>query len=153
MDLGDDRLTEQYNPRTARIDRADTAAIIDLLNFEDRSVPDVVKRSTDAIASVVDDVAGRLSRGGRLFYVGAGTSGRLGVLDAAECPPTFGTDPEMVQGIIAGGPEALVRAREPVPEGPFHQPQPAEGAAPGQDARGARHQANSAATDSMARRS
>ncbi|MCL7965108.1 MAG: N-acetylmuramic acid 6-phosphate etherase [marine benthic group bacterium] len=114
MDLGDDRLTEQYNPRTARIDRADTAAIIDLLNFEDRSVPDVVKRSADAIASVVDDVAGRLSRGGRLFYVGAGTSGRLGVLDAAECPPTFGTDPEMVQGIIAGGPEALVRAREGV---------------------------------------
>ncbi len=112
MDLGDDRLTERYNPRTARIDRADTPAILALLHAEDSSVAATVAASADAIAGVVDDLAARLSRGGRLFYVGAGTSGRLGVLDAAECPPTFGTDPEMVQGIIAGGPEALIRARE-----------------------------------------
>jgi N-acetylmuramic acid 6-phosphate etherase len=112
LDLGDERLTEQFNPRTARIDQADTRAILALLSAEDRSVPEIVASAADAIAGVVDDLAIRLSRGGRLFYVGAGTSGRLGVLDAAEIPPTFGTDPEMVQGIIAGGPEALVRARE-----------------------------------------
>jgi N-acetylmuramic acid 6-phosphate etherase len=112
LDLGDDRLTEQFNPRTARIDRADTFAILAMLLAEDRSIPDAVAAAADAVADVVEDVVPRLSRGGRLFYVGAGTSGRLGVLDAAECPPTFGTDPEMVQGIIAGGPEALVRARE-----------------------------------------
>lgn len=112
MDLGDDRLTEQFNPRTARIDRAGTSAILALLQAEDRSVPDIVAASAAAIADIVDDLVPRLSRGGRLFYVGAGTSGRLGVLDAAECPPTFGTSPDLVQGIIAGGPEALVRARE-----------------------------------------
>jgi len=112
LDLGDGRLTEAFNPRTAEIDRADVAGILELLQAEDRSVPDVVAASTDTIEAVVRDVVTRLSRGGRLFYVGAGTSGRLGVLDAAECPPTFGTDPEMVQGIIAGGPQALVRAQE-----------------------------------------
>jgi len=112
IDLGDERLTERFNPRTARIDRAGTREILDLLNREDRTVPGAVAACADSVAGVVDDVASRLSLGGRLFYVGAGTSGRLGVLDAAECPPTFGTDPEMVQGIIAGGLEALVRARE-----------------------------------------
>ncbi len=112
LDLGDVRLTEQFNPRTARIDRAGSRQIIDLLHAEDRSVPEIVAGAADAVAGVVEDIVPRLSRGGRLFYVGAGTSGRLGVLDAAECPPTFGTAPEMVQGIIAGGPEALVRARE-----------------------------------------
>jgi N-acetylmuramic acid 6-phosphate etherase len=112
MDLGDERLTERFNPRTAGIDRADTQSILALLHAEDRTVPEVVAGSADAIAAVVEDLTARLSRGGRLFYVGAGTSGRLGVLDAAECPPTFGTDPELVQGIIAGGPEALLRACE-----------------------------------------
>ncbi len=112
MDLGDERLTEQFNPRTARIDRASTRGIVDLLQAEDRTVPEAVAATADSIAALVDDLASRLSRGGHLFYVGAGTSGRLGVLDAAECPPTFGTDPDLVQGIIAGGPPALVRAAE-----------------------------------------
>jgi len=112
LDLGDERLTERFNPRTAQIDRGTTREIVDLLHAEDRSVPDAVAAVADGIADLADDVAARLSRGGRLFYVGAGTSGRLGVLDAAECPPTFGTDPELVQGIIAGGPPALMRAAE-----------------------------------------
>ena len=112
IDLGDERLTERFDPRTAQIDRRTTREVVDLLQTEDRSVPEAVEAVADRIAGLVDDVASRLSRGGRLFYVGAGTSGRLGVLDAAECPPTFGTHPEIVQGIIAGGPEALVRAAE-----------------------------------------
>ena len=112
IDLGDERLTERFNPRTAKIDRSTTREIVDLLQAEDRSVPDAVAAVAEGIADLADDVAARLSRGVRLFYVGAGTSGRLGVLDAAECPPTFGTDPELVQGIIAGGPPALVRAAE-----------------------------------------
>lgn len=112
IELGDERLTERFNPRTAEIDRASTREIVALLNAEDRTVADAVAAESDAIAAVVDDVATRLRTGGRLFYVGAGTSGRLGVLDAAECPPTFGTDPDTVQGIVAGGPDALVRAIE-----------------------------------------
>lgn len=108
----DPRLTEARNPRTARIDRAGTREVVDLIQAEDRTVPDAVAAEAEAVADVVDDVAPRLRRGGRLFYVGAGTSGRLGVLDAAECPPTFGTEPELVQGIIAGGREALVRSKE-----------------------------------------
>lgn len=108
----DPRLTEARNPRTTGIDRAGTREIVDLIQDEDRTVPDAVAREAGALADAVDDVARRLRRGGRLFYVGAGTSGRLGVLDAAECPPTFGTDPELVQGIIAGGREALVRSKE-----------------------------------------
>jgi N-acetylmuramic acid 6-phosphate etherase len=94
------------------IDRASTTGILRFLLAEDAQVPDVVAAELESISRVVDDVAPRLSGGGRLFYVGAGTSGRLGVLDAAECPPTFGTDPGLVRGIIAGGPEALVRAAE-----------------------------------------
>ena len=112
LDLGDERLTERFNPRTAQIDRGTTREIVDLLQAENRSIAEAVESAADEVATLVDDVAARLSRGGRLFYVGAGTSGRLGVLDAAECPPTFGTDPELVQGIIAGGPPALVRAAE-----------------------------------------
>ncbi len=112
VDLGDVRLTESFNPRTATIDRASTTGILRFLLAEDARVPEAVAAERDSIARVVDDVAPRLSGGGRLFYVGAGTSGRLGVLDAAECPPTFGTDPGLVRGIIAGGPEALVRAAE-----------------------------------------
>ena len=112
IDLGDERLTERFNPRTAGIDRASTRGIVDLLQAEDRTVPDAVAVVADSLAALVDDIAPRLTRGGRLFYVGAGTSGRLGVLDAAECPPTFGTDPDLVKGIIAGGPPALLRAAE-----------------------------------------
>lgn len=110
----DPRLTEALNPRTRGIDRADPAEIVRLIQEEDRRVPDAVTEIADELAAVVRDVAGRLRVGGRLFYVGAGTSGRLGVLDAAECPPTFGTDPDLVQGIIAGGEPALVRSREGV---------------------------------------
>lgn len=110
----DPRLTEARNPRTERIDRADTLTIVRLLQAEDRSVPAAVEAEAERIAALIDRVVERLRGGGRLFYVGAGTSGRLGVLDAAECPPTFGTDPSLVQGIVAGGPEALTRSREGV---------------------------------------
>jgi N-acetylmuramic acid 6-phosphate etherase len=114
LDLRDTRLTEAFNSRTAGIDDASPLDIVRLLNEEDRTVASAVASQEKAIAAVIADVAERLSRGGRLFYIGAGTSGRLGVLDASECPPTFGSDPETVQGIIAGGPEALVRSREGV---------------------------------------
>jgi N-acetylmuramic acid 6-phosphate etherase len=108
----DPRLTERRNPRTASIDLATSIEIVDLLNAEDRMVAEAVTTQREAIARAIDLAEGAFRSGGRLFYVGAGTSGRLGVLDASECPPTFGTDPEMVQGIIAGGPSALVRAAE-----------------------------------------
>ena len=109
---GDVRLTEQRNPRSTRIDRLSTREIVDLINAEDRMVAEAVREERGEIARCVDLVVDCFQRGGRLIYVGAGTSGRLGVLDAAEMPPTYGTDPAMVQGVIAGGNEALVRARE-----------------------------------------
>jgi N-acetylmuramic acid 6-phosphate etherase len=105
-------LTEQRNPRTRGIDAMSAEELVELINAEDRTVPDAVGCEAPAIARAVELVVERFRRGGRLFYVGAGTSGRLGVLDAAECPPTFGSDPELVQGLIAGGYGALVRARE-----------------------------------------
>ncbi|RMH18066.1 MAG: N-acetylmuramic acid 6-phosphate etherase, partial [Gemmatimonadetes bacterium] len=108
----DDRLTEQRNPRSARIDLLSAEEIVALINAEDRTVPEAVGRERAAIARAMELAVEALAGGGRLIYVGAGTSGRLGVLDAAEMPPTFGTDPEQVQGIIAGGYEALVRAQE-----------------------------------------
>jgi N-acetylmuramic acid 6-phosphate etherase len=108
----DARLTEQRNPRSADLDRLSPLELVRLINREDRQVAEAVGREAEAIARGVELVAETLAGGGRLFYVGAGTSGRLGVLDAAEMPPTFGTDPEQVQGIIAGGYDALVRARE-----------------------------------------
>ena len=114
LDLRDARLTEAFNPRTAGIDDASPLEIVRLLNAEDRTVASAVASQEKAIAGVIAEVARRMSRGGKLFYVGAGTSGRLGVLDASECPPTFGSEPETVQGIIAGGPEALLRSREGV---------------------------------------
>ncbi|HET7584142.1 MAG TPA: N-acetylmuramic acid 6-phosphate etherase [Gemmatimonadaceae bacterium] len=114
----DPRLTERRNPRTADIDLASALEIVDLLAAEDRTVPDAVATQREAIARVIDLVADAFRAGGRLFYVGAGTSGRLGVLDASECPPTFGSDPEMVQGIIAGGPDALVRSQEGAEDDP-----------------------------------
>jgi N-acetylmuramic acid 6-phosphate etherase len=106
------RLTERRNPRTATIDLAAPLEIVDLINAEDRTVADTVATQREQIARAIELTEEALRAGGRLFYVGAGTSGRLGVLDASECPPTFGTEPEMVQGIIAGGFEALVRSRE-----------------------------------------
>ena len=104
--------TEKRNPATTQIDAMDTLSMLRVINSEDSKVAEAVGRVLPDIASAVDGIADRLSRGGRLFYVGAGTSGRLGVLDAAECPPTYGTDPEMVQGLIAGGDAAMFRAQE-----------------------------------------
>jgi N-acetylmuramic acid 6-phosphate etherase len=108
----DPRETERRNPRTASIDLASSVEIVDLINAEDRRVPEAVGTQREQIARAVDLAEATFRNGGRLFYVGAGTSGRLGVLDASEIPPTFGADPEMVQGIIAGGLPALTRAQE-----------------------------------------
>jgi N-acetylmuramic acid 6-phosphate etherase len=108
----DPRLTEQRNPRSMRIDQLSTLEIVDLINAEDRMVAEAVGEERDAIAQAIDIVVDCFRRGGRLIYIGAGTSGRLGVLDASEMPPTYRTNPELVQGIIAGGYDALVRAQE-----------------------------------------
>ncbi|HTH66149.1 MAG TPA: N-acetylmuramic acid 6-phosphate etherase [Gemmatimonadales bacterium] len=108
----DPRLTEQRNPRTERIDVASSLAIVDLLNAEDQTVAQVVHAERERIAQAIELVVTAFAAGGRLVYVGAGTSGRLGVLDAAECPPTFGTPPERVVGVIAGGYGALVKSVE-----------------------------------------
>ena len=112
MTFIDPRLTERRNARTAAIDLATPLEIVDLINAEDRTVPEIVGTQREAIARAIETAEATFRRGGRLFYVGAGTSGRLGVLDASECPPTYGTDPEMVQGIIAGGAPALTRSQE-----------------------------------------
>ena len=108
----DARLTEQRNPRSRSIDQLATIEVVDLINAEDRMIAGAVGEEREAIASCIDLVVECFRKGGRLFYVGAGTSGRLGVLDASEMPPTYRTDPALVQGIIAGGYEALVRAQE-----------------------------------------
>ena len=108
----DVRLTEQRNPRSMGIDQLSALEIVDLINAEDRFVAVAVGEEREAIAHAIDLVVQCLDGGGRLVYVGAGTSGRLGVLDASEMPPTYGTDPETVQGVIAGGYEALLRAQE-----------------------------------------
>ncbi len=104
--------TEQPNPASQGIDTKPTREILAIINAEDTKVPPAVAAAMDAIACVVDAAVEGFQKGGRLFYVGAGTSGRLGVLDAAECPPTYGVPPQMVQGIIAGGPDALTRSIE-----------------------------------------
>ena len=114
----DNRLTEQRNPKSARIDQLDTLEIVDLINAEDRMIAEAVGEERAQIARAVDIVVECFRNGGRVFYVGAGTSGRLGVLDASEMPPTYGTDPAMVQGIIAGGYAALVRAQEGAEDDP-----------------------------------
>jgi len=105
-------LTEQQNPASASIDALPTAEILRIINAEDQRVAAAVEREISSIARAVDAIVEAFRRGGRLFYIGAGTSGRLGVLDAAECPPTFSVPPELVQGIIAGGEPALSRATE-----------------------------------------
>jgi N-acetylmuramic acid 6-phosphate etherase len=112
MTFLDPRLTERRNPRSADIDLASPVEIVDLINAEDQTVPAAVASQREAIARAIEEAESTFRHGGRLFYVGAGTSGRLGVLDASECPPTYGTDPEMVQGIIAGGHKALTRSQE-----------------------------------------
>ena len=108
----DPRITERRNPRTQQIDLADPVGIVDLMLAEDDTVPRAVATQRAQIADAIGAAEQTFRGGGRLFYVGAGTSGRLGVLDASECPPTFGTEPQMVQGIIAGGPAALTSAQE-----------------------------------------
>ena len=111
-------LTEQSNPASASIAAVSTEQMLRIINAEDQRVADAVEREIPAIARAVDTIAAALSSGGRLFYIGAGTSGRLGVLDASECPPTFGVPPETVQGIIAGGERALTRATEATEDDP-----------------------------------
>ena len=105
-------LTEQPNPRSTALDLLDTADLVTLFVEEDRRPQQAVADASASISAAVDRIASRLKDGGRLFYLGAGTSGRLGVLDAAECPPTFCSDPEMVQGVLAGGAPALLRSSE-----------------------------------------
>jgi N-acetylmuramic acid 6-phosphate etherase len=116
--MRDSRLTEQRNPRSRRIDELDALGIVDLINAEDRMVAEAVGEERQAIARALELAEQAFRAGGRLVYVGAGTSGRLGVLDATEMPPTYGTDPGMVKGIIAGGYDALVRAREGAEDSP-----------------------------------
>jgi len=112
-------LTEQRNPASRGIDAKETAEILRIMNEEDQKVAASVAAVIPQVAQAVDGIVERLNQGGRLFYIGAGTSGRLGVLDASECPPTFNVPRELVQGIIAGGPPALERpseATEDLPE-------------------------------------
>ncbi len=104
--------TEKRNRRSENIDRLSTLQVVKLINAEDKLVAPAVGKECKQIAAAVDMIVEHFKRNGRLFYVGAGTSGRLGVLDASECPPTFGVTPKLVQGIIAGGKRALVRAIE-----------------------------------------
>jgi N-acetylmuramic acid 6-phosphate etherase len=125
----DPRVTEQRNPRTVDIDLASPEQIVDLMNAEDREVPLAVATQRAQIADAIRAVERAFRAGGRLFYAGAGTSGRLGVLDASECPPTFGVDFDMVQGMIAGGEAAMFRAQEGAEDSP-------EGGARDVDARG-----------------
>ena len=105
-------LTEQENPRTEKISSLSTADIVRLMNDEDARVPAAVREAMPQVAQAVDGIVDRMQNGGRLFYIGTGTSGRLGVLDASECPPTFGVSPDLVQAIIAGGYDACHRAVE-----------------------------------------
>ncbi|MFD7527027.1 MULTISPECIES: N-acetylmuramic acid 6-phosphate etherase [unclassified Streptomyces] len=104
--------TEAFRPELAEIDQLDTIEIARIMNGEDQSVPAAVAARLPEIAAAIDGTAERMARGGRLIYAGAGTAGRLGVLDASECPPTFNTDPSEVIGLIAGGPTAMVKAVE-----------------------------------------
>ncbi len=104
--------TEARNPASSRIDKLDTLSMMRVMNDADQTTARAVKAILPDIARAVDVIAPRLKTGGRLFYMGSGTSGRLGILDAVDCPPTYSTDPDLVQGLIAGGKEAIFRARE-----------------------------------------
>lgn len=105
-------LTEQANPNSQELDALDTAALVDVFVQEDLRPQQAVAQAAAALAQAIDAIAKRLRHGGRLFYLGAGTSGRLGVLDAAECPPTFCSEPDLVRGVLAGGAPALLRSSE-----------------------------------------
>lgn len=111
-------LTEQINPHSQNLDSLSSLEIVDLFNQEDRKTIEAIAKARIPLAQAIDAIAKALKQGGRLFYVGAGTSGRLGVLDAAECPPTFCTPPELVQGIIAGGESALIKSSEALEDRP-----------------------------------
>ncbi|TYZ23873.1 N-acetylmuramic acid 6-phosphate etherase [Selenomonas ruminis] len=110
--------TERRNPHTSHIDELSTLEMVTAINREDQQVPLAVEKVLPQIAQAVDLITERLKNGGRLFYIGAGTSGRLGILDAVECPPTYGTAPEMVQGLIAGGTPAIFKAQEGAEDNP-----------------------------------
>jgi N-acetylmuramic acid 6-phosphate etherase len=112
QDILESFTTESRNERSMDIDTKSGIEILELINAEDKTVPFAVEKALPQIALLVDDVVAAFRRGGRLVYIGAGTSGRLGVLDASECPPTYGVPPTMVQGLIAGGLDALVRSIE-----------------------------------------
>jgi N-acetylmuramic acid 6-phosphate etherase len=114
----DSLLTEQLNPASRDIDARPTAEILGIINQEDHGVAPAVAAEIPRIAQAVDGIVEAIRKGGRLYYIGAGTSGRLGVLDAAECPPTFNVPPDLVQGIIAGGEAALARATEATEDDP-----------------------------------
>ncbi|MFM7559822.1 N-acetylmuramic acid 6-phosphate etherase [Cylindrospermopsis raciborskii] len=105
-------LTEQINPHSLNLDQLNALELVELFNNEDQKALSAIAGAKMELAAAIEQIAPRLHQGGRLFYIGAGTSGRLGVLDAAECPPTFCTSPDLVQGIIAGGAGALLRSSE-----------------------------------------
>lgn len=125
--------TEARNPRSLELDRMSAREMVDLINTEDAGVAAAVARAAPAIAEAIDVIAERMSRGGRLIYVGAGTSGRLGILDAVECPPTFSTDPSRVVGLIAGGSQAFMRAVEGAEDSPQQGAQDLEAIGLGRD--------------------
>ena len=104
--------TESRNENTVDIDRVSTLEMAKIINNEDKKVAEAVEKELPRIAEAIDSIVERMYKGGRLIYIGAGTSGRLGILDASECPPTYGTPEELVIGIIAGGSEAIFRAKE-----------------------------------------
>lgn len=106
-------LTEQPNPASAELDQLATAALVQLFCDEDRRPQQAVAAAAPQLTQAIDAISARLGHGGRLFYLGAGTSGRLGVLDAAECPPTFCSPPELVQGVLAGGSGPAAQLRGP----------------------------------------
>lgn len=110
--------TEQHNHQSTNIDKMNTLDILKTINNEDKQIPSAIHKNLNNIEKVVDESYKSLKDGGRLIYIGAGTSGRLGVLDASECPPTYGVTPDLVQGIMAGGNEAIFRAQEGVEDRP-----------------------------------
>lgn len=105
-------ITESRNTSTKNIDKVSTLELVKIINEEDKKVALAIEQALPQIAAAIDKITDSLKSGGRLFYIGAGTSGRIGILDASECPPTYGTDPNLVQGLIAGGIEAIFRSQE-----------------------------------------
>jgi N-acetylmuramic acid 6-phosphate etherase len=112
QDINEQAVTEQRNEHSLHLDRLTVPEILELMNQEDRTVAESVQQALPQISAAIEAIAEVMKHGGRLFYIGAGTSGRLGILDASECPPTFGVSPELVVGIIAGGEEAITRSIE-----------------------------------------